>query len=433
MNCSDRVVFDCVFNLILTCFSYTLSITAVDQGTPATTGTATVTILIDDVNDNDPVIYGTYQVSVDENSGINTVVTTVNATDGDSDVNSQLTFSIVSGNTDSDLKIDASMGLIQIANSLDRERTSSYVLGVDVMDGGTPVRTSSVDVSISISDINDNGPIFTSVTFSFSVAEDVTVGYNVGTVTATDADTGNNGDISYSIPIFWLGINSHFSISESTGIISTAGILDRETHETYNIMCRISDNGSPIFTNAVNITILITDVNDNDPVFNASSYSASFPENEATGTKIMSVFVTDIDSGVNQDVTLTIDTANIEGQTANTYIALNSTSMTLSVKQNIDREMTPTFQFTLVATDGGSASRSSTTSISFIVEDLNDNSPSFTSSFYNFEIPYNDDCHVTVGVVAASDSDYTDTVLYYITTIEHSSIFSLNSSSGIFA
>jgi hypothetical protein len=68
-------------------------------------------------------------------------------------------------------------------------------------------------------------------------------------------------------------------------------------------MCRISDIGAPIFTNAVNITILITDVNDNDPVFNASSYSASFPENEATGTKIMSVFVTDIDSGVNQDVT----------------------------------------------------------------------------------------------------------------------------------
>ena len=395
------------------------------------TGTATVTILIDDVNDNDPVIYGTYQVSVDENAGINTVVTTINATDADSDENGQLTFSIVSGNTDSDFKIDASMGLIQIANSLDRERTSSYVIGVDVLDGGSPVRSSYVNVSISISDINDNGPVFTSVTFSFSVAEDVTVGYDVGTVTATDADTGNNGDISYSIPIFWLGINSHFSINESTGIISTVGTLDRETYETYNILCRISDNGSPIFTNAVNISILVTDVNDNDPVFNASSYSASFPENEDTGTQILPVFATDIDIGVNQDLTLTIDTTNIQGQTANTYIALNSTSMTLSVKQNIDREMTPTFQFTLLATDGGFPLRSSTTSISLIVEDLNDNSPSFTSSFYNFEIPYNNNCHVTVGTVTASDSDYVDTVLYYITTIEHSSIFSINSSSGI--
>ena len=396
------------------------------------TGTATVTILIDDVNDNDPVIYGTYQVSVDENAGINTVVTTVNATDADSDENGQLTFSIVSGNTDSDFKIDASMGLIQIANSLDRERTSSYVLGVDIIDGGEPVRTTSVNVTISISDINDNGPVFTSVAFSFSVAEDVSVEYDVGNVTATDADTGNNGDISYSIPIFWLGINSHFSINESTGIISTAGTLDRETYETYYILCRISDNGSPMFTNAVNITIIATDVNDNDPVFNASSYSASFPENEATGTTILPVFVTAIDSGVNQDVTLTIVTTNIEGQTANTFIVLNSTLMTLSVKQNIDREMTPIFQFTLVATDGGSPPRSSTVSISLIVEDLNDNSPSFSSSFYNFEIPYNDDCHVTVGVVAASDSDYNDTVLYFITTIEHLNIFSLNSSSGIY-
>lgn len=142
------------------------------------------------------------------------------------------------------------------------------------------------------------------------------------------------------------------------------------------------------------------------------------------------VFATDADIDANKDIILTIDTSTTNGQTAETYIAIDSATQTLTVKQNIDREITSSFQFTLLATDGGTPSKSSNASISFIVEDLNDNAPSFSSSFYNAEIPYNDNCHVTVVVVSASDSDDGDIVTYNLATTEYSNIFSLNSTSG---
>lgn len=410
--------------------SYILNITAVDQGSPVLTGTATITVLIDDVNDNIPIVYGDYLSVVPEDSGINTVVVIINATDADDGVNAELTYSIVSGNTDNDFKIDSGFGLLQVAKTLDRERTSSYDLVINVTDGGSTLKSSIVNVTITISDLNDNSPTFTSVTFNFNIAEDAAIGLEVGTVTANDLDADGNGHITYSLPIFWSGLNSHFQVNDTTGVISTAAALDRETFDSYTILCKIADNGSPTFTNTVNISITITDVNDNDPMFNDTAYSASFPENQAVGTTLVYVFATDADIGANKDIILTIDTSTTNGQTTETYIAIDSATQTLTVKQNIDREITSSFQFTLLATDGGTPSKSSNASISFIVEDLNDNAPSFSSSFYNAEIPYNDNCHVTVAVVSASDSDDGDIVTYNLATTEYSNIFSLNSTSG---
>ncbi|XP_076089767.1 protocadherin Fat 4-like [Mytilus galloprovincialis] len=411
--------------------SYILNITAVDQGSPVLTGTATITVLIDDVNDNIPIVYGDYLSVVPEDSGINTVVVIINATDADDGVNAELTYSIVSGNTDNDFKIDSGFGLLQVAKTLDRERTSSYDLVINVTDGGSTLKSSIVNVTITISDLNDNSPTFTSVTFNFNIAEDAAIGLEVGTVTANDLDADGNGHITYSLPIFWSGLNSHFQVNDTTGVISTAAALDRETFDSYTILCKIADNGSPTFTNTVNISITITDVNDNDPMFNDTAYSASFPENQAVGTTLVYVFATDADIGANKDIILTIDTSTTNGQTTETYIAIDSATQTLTVKQNIDREITSSFQFTLLATDGGTPSKSSNASISFIVEDLNDNAPSFSSSFYNAEIPYNDNCHVTVAVVSASDSDDGDIVTYNLATTEYSNIFSLNSTSGV--
>ncbi|XP_052086465.1 protocadherin Fat 4-like [Mytilus californianus] len=411
--------------------SYILNITAVDHGSPVLTGTATITVLIDDVNDNIPIIYGDYMSVVSEDSGINTVIATINATDHDDGKNAELKYSIVSGNTDNDFKLDSGFGILQVAKTLDRERTSSYDLLINVTDGGSTLKSTTVNVTITIFDLNDNGPTFTSVTFNFNTTEDAVVGLEVGTVTANDLDAGSNGEITYSLPIFWSGLNSHFQINDTTGVISTAAVLDRETYDSYTILCKIADNGSPTFTNTVNISITITDVNDNNPIFNDTVYSASFPENQAVGTTLIYVFAADVDIGVNKDITLTIDTSTTNGQTADTYIAIDSVSQTLTVKQNIDREITSLFQFTLLAKDGGTPSRFSNASISFIVEDLNDNAPSFSSSFYNAEIPYNDNCHVTVAVVSASDSDDGDIVTYNLATTEYSNIFSLNSTSGV--
>lgn len=407
--------------------SYILNITATDNGSPSQTGTATLTVLIDDINDNSPIVHGSYDVTISEDAVINTVVASVNATDNDIGVNSELTYSISDGNTDNDFKINSGIGIIQVANTLDRERTSSYILVVDISDGGFPPLSSTINVSIILTDLNDNGPIFTSTAFSFNVLENVTIGTEVGTVTANDTDSDLNAQITYSLPIFWSGLNSHIAINESNGVISTSSVLDRETQASYFIMCKITDNGKPAFSSTVNITITVLDVNDNDPIFNASSYSASFPENQVIGTVLLTFSVTDADEGVNKDISLVIDTSTSGGLIANSYILVNETSFELTVKQIIDRETTADFSFNLVATDGGSPSRSKSVPISFSVEDLNDNLPEFGLPFYNSEIPYNDRCHLTVTVVTATDKDENDTIRF---SLINNNLFSINSTSG---
>ena len=91
-----------------------MTVEATDNGVPQQTGTATVTVLVSDLNDNNPVIAATYDMSVAEDTALRTIVHQIVATDADTGVNDDVQYTINSGNTGTAFTINTDSGRIQV-------------------------------------------------------------------------------------------------------------------------------------------------------------------------------------------------------------------------------------------------------------------------------------------------------------------------------
>lgn len=388
-------------------FSYTLVVYAVDQGPNPNTGSTTITVQVVDVNDNPPVIDGLpYDTTVSENAITNTAVFLIVASDKDIGENGLLTYAITDGNTDGDFKIDSGTGNIQVKNRLDRERTQLYYLEITVTDGGTSERNAITTATVTITDINDNPPVFAQSIYHLNVSENVPVDTPVGRITATDADTGTNAALRYMIGSFVRGDSNHFKVDAASGVIRTSGLLDRESADIYVFIYRAFDGGTNSLTATATVSITVGDFDDQIPEFEDFLYSTHTLENQPVGTSILTVVTSDTDFGQNAVITLSIDAKTAEGARANEFIAVDSTTSILSVKKPINRETDASFNFIIIATDGGESPLTATATVSIIVDDVNDERPAFSPTYYNAEIAYNDDCAVTVTTLSATDKDY---------------------------
>ncbi|XP_021371826.1 cadherin-23-like isoform X5 [Mizuhopecten yessoensis] len=410
--------------------SYEMVILATDKGATPLTGTSTITISLIDVNDNDPSISGTYDTTIDEDTAVNTVVFSITATDLDYEENSQLSYTINSGNTNTDFKIEVGTGILQTVNALDRETTASYILEVYVVDNGATPRTASVTCTVTIGDLNDNTPAWTAAPYTFTVDENVATSTSVGTIAATDADTGVNSAISYNIIGYWSGGSNPVTIDTSTGVITTSASLDRESVDTYVIWCRVQDSGTPVLSSDTNVTITINDLNDNDPAFASTTYSATVTENTAVVTSITTMSATDADTGVNAVILYSFDTSSTAGARADLYLTIGSSTGLVEVKSSIDREVDATFTVVVLAVDTGTTPRTGSTTLTVTVGDENDNSPIFSPTYYNGEVPYTGSCNPTIVTLTASDADEgANAQLYYYFTTTNSD-FTMDSSTG---
>ena len=128
-----------------------------------------------------------------------TDVVRVMATSRDIGVNAEISYTIIAGNEKRKFSIDPETGLVSVTGRLDYERAKDYFLTIQALDGGTPPLSNHATVNISIMDVNDNKPVFTAASYSFSVVENIAADSVIGVVTARDGDTGRNGEILYSI------------------------------------------------------------------------------------------------------------------------------------------------------------------------------------------------------------------------------------------
>ena len=178
--------------------SYQLQVKVTDGGKPALASVATLTVDVDDENDNPPVFpSNTLTVIVSEDSNVGSSVLTLNATDADIGPNGLIRYRLLSSNTP--FRVVPATGEIKIDSSLDRETVSDYVLICEAFDGGTPSLASNVTVRVTVSDVNDNDPKFSLDSYLARVKEGVATGTVVEEVIATDADSGLNGLVEYSI------------------------------------------------------------------------------------------------------------------------------------------------------------------------------------------------------------------------------------------
>ncbi|KAK2158072.1 hypothetical protein LSH36_178g06015 [Paralvinella palmiformis] len=404
---------------------YNLVILAVDMGTTVRTGTATVTVIVNDLNDNTPVISSQpYDTSIYENVAVGTTVHSIAATDADLDLNARLTY-VITGGDGGQFKVDPDTGTLTTKSVLDRETTDYYKVVVEVRDSGSPTAlTATTTATVTILDINDNAPIFAQ-TFSFTVSENVENGTFVGRVIATDADIGSNAAIQYTVIQTKVGHDGYFDIDLSSGDMYTVtSVLDREDVDSYVLTVRAADGGTPMMYVDGDVTITVADQNDNRPTCLPSSGHVT--ETDPSGSAVLTVVASDLDAGNNALLVYAIQ----NGTTAADYFAVDSASGDITLTQTPDREAFPTFTFVVEVTDSGVSALSTNCSVTVTVGDTNDNSPVFLKPFYNGEVAVDLAAGTFIIQLLAVDSDSAANAVVMYQFATDSEQFVIGTSSG---
>lgn len=406
---------------------YVLNIIAVDAGTTKRTGTATLTVNVGDLNDNDPYFLDLpYTRNLYENATVGSTVFDVNANDKDSYNNGKLQFEIVSGNTNFDFTLDPNNGLFRLAKPLNREATASYAVIIRVSDYGSTRRSATTTLNVIVSDNNDVVPSF-SQGYQFNVLENSAAGTVIGRIQASDADIGSNGVLQYTIQLTSKGTAGHFTLDSVTGYISVSAeaVLDREINDMYTLLVRATDQGS--LYSETNVQITITDANDNKPAFVRSDYVGYIKENEITAKSILQVSAVDKDYGNNAEIIYSIQDSSLTNK-----FSIDSSTGTLTNVAALDREEQSKYTISVLAIDKGSPALTTATPVTVYVTDENDNSPSFNGkTFLSVEAAYDEKAEKKLFSFQATDPDegLNGQVTYGID--DESGLFKVDTNQGI--
>ncbi|XP_073212231.1 protocadherin gamma-A12-like isoform X17 [Lepidochelys kempii] len=351
-----------------------LTLIATDGGDPVRSGTAQIRVIVLDANDNAPVFsQPVYKVSVLENVPVGSLLLTVNATDPDEAIHSEVTYSLrkMKDKASQIFQVDSKTGEISTVGNLDYEEAASYEMEVQAKDVGDLSARSKV--LIRVIDVNDNAPKITIASLFSSVSEDNPPGTLIALLNIRDKDSGENGEVTCSIPG-----NLPFRLQKSFDnyySLVTDRPLDRERVSDYNVTIKATDRGAPNLASKTTILVQLSDINDNAPIFNQTSYTLYITENNPRGASFGSLKANDPDSGENARVTYSIPGTQIQEAPLPSSISINSETGALYALRSFDYEQFREIRFQVQAQDGGSPPLSSNVSVTLFILDQNDNSP----------------------------------------------------------
>ncbi|XP_061659458.1 protocadherin-16-like isoform X2 [Syngnathoides biaculeatus] len=385
---------------------YTLTVRATDSQHHTE---ANVTILVEDVNDNVPVFTkDLYQVSLPEHTPAGSVVITVTATDKDSRENGRITYSVMSS-TQERFYIDPNNGTLFISHraEFDPERPSINVV-IEARDGGSPPHSALATIQVQITDINDNAPVFHQSEYRAMVSEDTIPGVTVLTFEAFDSDLSRE-NCGFDFAITNGNEGNAFQIESSVRFLEGRGFqtvgtlllaegLDFEAKPLYNLTVVVSDRGVPQRSSSVAAVIVISDINDNPPVFSRAEYAVALSEGAAAGSEIIRLTATDPDSTPNAEVHYAISS----GDEINLF-TVDQWTGALRLQQALDREHRSTHAVVIQATDG--QGHFALVPVVVEVKDMNDNHPFFPVEVLTASIRENQPVNSPVSVLHAIDYD----------------------------
>ncbi|XP_061581319.1 protocadherin gamma-C5-like isoform X16 [Cololabis saira] len=365
-----------------------------------------VVVNVLDVNDNAPQ-FSTRNISleVSEAAAPGTRFRLESAHDPDVGTNSLRTYHVASNDffvLNVQSKSDGSkFPELVVDKPLDREMQASFRLLLTAVDGGQPEKSGSTLLLIKLLDVNDNAPVFDEPVRKVTLLENVARGTLVTKLNATDADTGNNGEISFLFSKFTPErVLQLFSVDAKSGEIHVKGDVDYEKASAYHITVQARDGGSPAMEGSCNVIIDIVDVNDNAPGVTVTSLTSSIREDSPAETVIALISARDQDSGANGEVTLTIPPG--------LPFKLNSANgmdYRLTTVGKLDRETVPEYTVVIRASDAGTPPLSSQTTFVVKLSDVNDNTPTFSQPSYSVDIPENNAPSSPIAAVSATDPD----------------------------
>ena len=336
-----------------------------------------------------------------------------------------IVYSIFSGNTDSDLAIDSNTGDIRLIAALDYETRTQYNLIVYGIDKEATFRTGSTTVTFMVTDVNDVTPNCSDALQTVQFAEDtLTATVTIATVTCTDTDSGTGGTVVYTISsVDGVATTTPFSIDSNTGVITLANNLNYESDTLKQIVVFGIDTGTPALTGTATVNVVVTDVNEADPVFQNTPYTVSLSENATVGQSVYIIAATDAD---------TSDTITYSLNPTSSVFEIDSSTGEVYLRGDLDFEGISTYTLTVIATDDGTSpsSRSSSETLTITVTNSNDGTPLFSPAVYVGSISENDGVGTTVTTVTATDVDGT-TPTYSILSGNAAGVFRIEASGAI--
>ena len=373
-----------------------------------------VKIIIQDVNDHQPEFpHKQVNIEFDEGDGIGMKKSIPNAIDKDIGViNSQISYELkkykdepfslfVSKNIDGTSKLD-----ISLEKRLDREVKDSYMIKVIAKDGGSPPKQSVLFVYISVSDINDNIPIFSQKVYNISIKNEPSETIPIFTLSAKDLDLGLNGKIFYHLTSKTSEvIKSHFLINKENGKIFLVKELPLRYEMEHKLYVKATDGGRPSLNSIAMVLVNIINQQNNPPIIKINFASPSkkntvnISEDIKLGSFIAYVKVTDNDPEQNGEVICNLYHDKFQLQN------LGTKKYEVTLKNPLDREKEEHHDVVISCQDKGSPPLHSNSKFSIQVMDINDVEPKFTKDTFKFLIDENQNSRVTVGYINATDPD----------------------------
>ncbi|XP_023698697.2 protocadherin gamma-A12-like isoform X40 [Paramormyrops kingsleyae] len=395
-----------------------------------------VTLEIQDINDNSPVFPNNVaELEIQESAVKGSRFSIDEAHDPDTGTNSVQSYHL-SANEHFSLALHTSAdggkyGELVLDNELDREKQDELSLTLTAYDGGSPQRSGTVAIHIRVLDANDNVPVFSQPVYEVNLPENSPLDTVVVTVSASDADEGQNGEVTYEFSHISSKAKSIFAIDPKTGVIRVTGQVDFEENSFFEMRVKAKDGAGQATSSKVIINV--SDVNDNSPVILVKTLNPAIPENSPIGTEVCIFQIQDKDSGVNGKIV-----CSIQGNIPFKLIQSVKSHFSLVIIKELDRETQPEYNVTLIATDEGYPPLSSSKSIKLSVADVNDNPPLFDKQMYITYISENNKLSSSISSVSAADPDWREnsTVFYSllpseINGVPLSSLLSINGDTGV--
>lgn len=403
LNYTDYFAIDSTTGLIVTTHlldyelikHYNFVVQATDSGSPGQSSGVTVTVLVNDTNDNPPSFnQPLYEAYVNELAPMGHFVTCVQASDADISDFGRLRYSILSGDDRMNFLMDPETGVISLSHQRLQRLQQIYMLHVSASDG---VFSSTAQVNIRILGSNLNNPVFSQRFYLAEIQENVPIGAKVIQVQAKDEDSGLFGQIMYS---FINDFEKTLFIIGADGVITTAQNLDRENPMNKDIVLIVMALDGGGRASYCNVRVMLTDENDNAPLFRVTEYRVSIKANIAIGTLVTQIQAQDPDAGDNGKVTYSlysearlplVDVLEIEPD-----------SGWMVTKGSMAHLRGTVLSFFVKATDGGVPSKHSLVSAFIHVLPPNTNIPAFTQPQYSFTVLEDTTIGTAIGAVYLS-------------------------------
>uniref|UniRef100_UPI004040910F cadherin 22 isoform 2 precursor n=1 Tax=Danio rerio TaxID=7955 RepID=UPI004040910F len=347
-------------------------------------------IKVQDINDSEPkFLEGPYIGSVAELSPVGTSVMKVMASDADDPTygsSARIVYSVLEG--ERFFTVDRQTGVIRTAvPDLDRETQDRYELVVKATDmaGQMGGLSGSTTVTIVITDVNDSPPRFPQKMYQFSVSEGAAVGTAIGRVIATDADMGENTDMSYLIKDEEGGELFRVSTDGDTqeAVIAIRKPLDFEHKRTHNVVVeavnkhvdpRFVDLGS--FRDQTIVRVSVSDV-DEPPIFMPPAGTIMEVQEDARlGALVGIVTARDPDMD-NVPIRFSIERSTDQEQIFN----IDPVTGAITLGKILDRETAGWHNITVTAVEADNQSMASETAVSIRILDVNDNPPELATPY----------------------------------------------------